>query len=642
MRSIEEIDADVAVALALQDTAALEALANELDGHEHALHEARIINLRATVCRFRGQYQESISLNMKALRIHEETGNIKRIAITLGNVSNAYDDYGDHVKSLEYKQRALDIMLQHGMMIDAARVYVTLGTTHREMGNNESALDSLNRGLTIYETAKDIVGIAGVATAAGNIANLFQSVGDQSTALEYYFRSLELYEEVGSIAECGRTTGNIGHVYADIGDAETAIEKMQFALDTARKLGDDRLQIHWLEAIGVVRWQQSQYKEAISCFHAALSLYEQLEHLQAPVNLLVNIVKATIDAGDVDEARRLLSTINADSIKVPHTRTFYLITRAELQMLDQDLEGAKLSLEEGRSIALRTTSKKNELQALKGLRDLALQQRDLDAYVRFNEEHQKLVKEMQTGDSGRRLALHEQKRALDVERHQRERERAILHSTLPQHIADRVVRGETVNDHYDNAAVIFLDIVGFTAISEIISSEHVVKLLDQFFTTLDNVCEHHNVMKIKTIGDSYMAVAFSEQPNSLVSEQPISSPAERAASAALDMLDAVSHIVVPTSSPLQVRIGLHSGPVTAGVIGTQRMQFDVWGDTVNVASRLEGTAAPGRIHISEAFAMALTPLDLDKGGAEAAGVTYRGEVEIKGKGVMSTYWLERT
>ena len=162
-----------------------------------------------------------------------------------------------------------------------------------------------------------------------------------------------------------------------------------------------------------------------------------------------------------------------------------------------------------------------------------------------------------------------------------------------------------------------------------------------------------------------MAVAFPAESSS--SEQ-------RAASAALDMLHAVSHILpdLPESlredlpEGLQVRIGMHSGAVTAGIIGTTRMQYDVWGDTVNVASRMETSGEPGKIHVSEAFATALNlrlqdqrlpelrqgDTDVIPSASEEQGmhspfpIPYslleRGALEIKGKGTMTTYWLERT
>jgi class 3 adenylate cyclase len=209
--------------------------------------------------------------------------------------------------------------------------------------------------------------------------------------------------------------------------------------------------------------------------------------------------------------------------------------------------------------------------------------------------------------------------------------------------------------------VIFLDIVGFTTLSEQLSSAEVVLLLESVFTALDNVCKKHDVVKIKTIGDSYMAVAFPQGSSS--SEQRAANTVPHSvrndnahvfssASAALDMLHAVSHIVSPTGSPVEVRLGVHCGAVTAGVIGKERLQYDVWGDTVNVASRMESSGEPGRIHVSKAFADALntsppSPLSSVRGGTSSrfpvpCSLRERGAIEIKGKGLMKTYWLEST
>jgi class 3 adenylate cyclase len=274
-----------------------------------------------------------------------------------------------------------------------------------------------------------------------------------------------------------------------------------------------------------------------------------------------------------------------------------------------------------------------------------LKQNDLAGYVEHNNECTRINEEVNGKETATKLAMQEKQREIDAERKEIDKQLAVLHSTLPKHIADRVARGEVVNDHFENASVIFLDIVGFTSISDRIPSGHVVHLLEQIFTTLDAVCEKHNVVKIKTIGDSYMAVSFESVVN--------------AATCALEMMSALDtlEITMPPSlgdaswtkdvGDIRVRIGIHCGPVTAGVIGTARMQYDVWGDTVNVASRMESSGEPGRIHVSEAFAAELDPglRRGDDGGpdthtSDSLSLLKRGEIAVKGKGSMTTYWLE--
>jgi class 3 adenylate cyclase len=257
------------------------------------------------------------------------------------------------------------------------------------------------------------------------------------------------------------------------------------------------------------------------------------------------------------------------------------------------------------------------------LRDLSQRTNDFATYIQFNDAYHQLKEQIAGADASVRVAMIRKEREIENMEQERARERAVLYSTLPKHIADRVIRGEQVSDHFEAVGVMFLDIVGFTTISSELSSSEVVRILDAVFETCDAICAANHVTKIKTIGDSYMAVAFVD------TETGRSVPATNLANAALDILDAVQH--------LDLRIGLHYGPVTAGVLGKDRLQYDVWGDTVNVASRMESTSEPGRIHVSEAFAAAL---DSERAN-EHLSLLPRGEMEIKGKGLMNTFWLAR-
>jgi class 3 adenylate cyclase len=173
-----------------------------------------------------------------------------------------------------------------------------------------------------------------------------------------------------------------------------------------------------------------------------------------------------------------------------------------------------------------------------------------------------------------------------------------------------------------------MDIVDFTQFAQKIEPVELVRFLNRIFTACDELCANHGMMKIKTIGDSYMAVAFDG--------------ADRAARVASEMLALTIEWPGTRSERVQFRIGIHVGPVVAGVVGSERLQYDVWGDTVNVASRLEGTSLPGRIHVSQEFVTGIR--ELGTGNVDLAPGTWhlahRGEIELKGKGTVSTYWLE--
>ncbi|MCO6466486.1 MAG: adenylate/guanylate cyclase domain-containing protein, partial [Bradyrhizobiaceae bacterium] len=219
------------------------------------------------------------------------------------------------------------------------------------------------------------------------------------------------------------------------------------------------------------------------------------------------------------------------------------------------------------------------------------------------------------------------------EREEREREKALLYGALPKHIADRMLRGEDVSgDEHPSVSVLFMDIAGFTSHSQTLHPREVTELLDRLFESIDKACTEYHVVKIKTIGDAYLAVAFPLSDDHDAMQGASTAHELRITQVATQVMQ--HGLSWPDGSPVQVRIGLHTGAVVAGVIGTQRLQYDVWGDTVNTASRMESTSEPGRIHASDVFAQALAQHD------SPYVCTPRGTIEVKGRGSMQTYWVE--
>lgn len=206
---------------------------------------------------------------------------------------------------------------------------------------------------------------------------------------------------------------------------------------------------------------------------------------------------------------------------------------------------------------------------------------------------------------------------------ERDRSEQLLLSILPTPIARRLEEGEElIADYFDSATVLFADIVGFTSLSSRLTPTKVVELLNQLFGEFDTIAEQHQVEKIKTIGDSYMAVGGVPLRQA--------HHAERVATMALDMMPAIEQLGRDMNLPLSARIGIHTGDVVAGVIGRRKFIYDLWGDTVNTASRMESQGVTGRIQVSDQVHAAIN---------EGFEFEPRGDIDVKGKGTMSTYFL---
>jgi class 3 adenylate cyclase len=207
---------------------------------------------------------------------------------------------------------------------------------------------------------------------------------------------------------------------------------------------------------------------------------------------------------------------------------------------------------------------------------------------------------------------------------ERDRSERLLLNVLPEEVATRLKHGqETIADSYSEVTVLFADIVDFTSLSARIEPQQLVSMLNRVFTIFDQLAEKYSLEKIKTIGDAYMLVSGlnGRQPN-----RP-----EAVAEMALDMQKALHTLSKITGIDLKVRIGMDTGPVVAGVIGTKKFIYDLWGDTVNTASRMESQGMAGRIQVTQRLYERL----LDKYQFEKRGV-----IQVKGKGEMNAYLLD--
>ena len=211
---------------------------------------------------------------------------------------------------------------------------------------------------------------------------------------------------------------------------------------------------------------------------------------------------------------------------------------------------------------------------------------------------------------------------LDDEKAESER---LLLNILPEPIAQRLkAEPGVIADRFDAVSVLFTDIVGFTPLSQTLSPEQMVEWLNDVYSAFDEMVQQHDVEKIRTIGDGYMVAAGVPYPRL--------DHASALTRLAIDMRDHFEGLPPVHGHKAEIRLGINSGPIVGGIIGTHKFQYDIWGDTVNTAARMESHGVPGRIHISSATH------DLVKNDFTCEP---RAPIDVKGKGRMETWFVER-
>ena len=208
-------------------------------------------------------------------------------------------------------------------------------------------------------------------------------------------------------------------------------------------------------------------------------------------------------------------------------------------------------------------------------------------------------------------------------RTEKDRSEQLLLNILPRKIVTRLNGGETIiADQLSDVTILFSDLVGFTKLSSRLSAADLVRLMNELFSEFDRLALRFGVEKIKTIGDAYMLVGGLPEPRA--------DHAHAVADMALSMIEVVERMNRELMTPLQMRIGIHSGDVVAGVIGKHKFAYDIWGDAVNIASRMESHSLPNTIQISETTHRHLNGY---------FRLEPNGSVDVKGKGPMETYFL---
>ncbi|TVR82522.1 MAG: tetratricopeptide repeat protein, partial [Chitinophagaceae bacterium] len=515
-----------------------------------------------------GDYHQALTYFQRALKINEELfqedgldESKGRIARVLNNIGNIYGTQGNYAQALNHFLRSLSINEELGNKRSIGLTLSNIGLIYNSQGDNLKALEYYQRSMKIYEGLEEDRLVALVLT---NISNINLENGENQEALQNFRRTLKIYEEIGDKSGIARSFEGIGVTYENKGDFTQAMNYYQRSLNMYEQIGA-RGNVAFVQTlIGDFYNIQKNYNIALEWCEKSLKIADEIGDIDIQVSANVCLYNAYKSLGVFDKALEFYEQmiILRDSIKnEDNTRE---LTQLSMQYEFDKREAATIAEQEKRdAIALQ------ELQ------------------------RQKLVRNGFMGGFAVVLLF---AGIVFTQRNRISREKArseeLLLNILPEETAQELkLKGHSDAQLIDHVTVLFTDFKGFTAMSEKVSPKELVKDLHLCFSAFDEVMEKYGIEKIKTIGDAYMAAGGLPTPNT--------THAKDVAKAALEMAQIVEKGKVKKLTEglpfFEVRIGIHTGPVVAGIVGIKKFQYDIWGDTVNVASRMESSGEVGKV-----------------------------------------------
>ncbi|MCB9044967.1 MAG: tetratricopeptide repeat protein [Chitinophagales bacterium] len=596
------------------------ALAKELKWEKGIADAYKIIGINYTL---KGDYSMALDHYTRAFKQYEAIGDDQGVATVGSNMSQVFDLQGNYPKALEYALDALSIIEKTKTDNSSlGNTLNTVGTIYSNLGNHLKALEYHLRSYKYYVDKDHKTGQANLAC---NIGIDYMGLGDNKKALEYYTIARKMAEETDDMSVYISTTINVSQLYADQKDYLAALTYVQSALQKSRAFGSKNHIVYCFGILGDIYLGMAIDGGTVS------------KSMMQPV---ADLPKADIPQG---RAALLAAAITClqERLALSLEMGDLISTKASYEVLSKayELKGDfKKSLEAHKQYLVfkdslfnkENTEKiaKREVQAEYEKKQIAdsIQNAEAQKLADVKLQRQRTMTYSGIGVAVLLLAfsvfIFRNNKKLGVEK---EKSETLLYNILPEEVAYELKeRGATTAQHYDNVTVLFTDFVNFTTAGERMGSQALVEELHNCFKAFDGIMEKYGIEKIKTIGDAYLAVCGLPTAD----EQH----AEKVVHAAKDILQfMLNRRTQLGDKTFEIRIGVHSGEVVAGIVGVKKFAYDIWGDTVNTAARMEQNSTAGHINISQ------TTYELVQ---DKFTCTYRGELEAKNKGKLKMYFVE--
>jgi len=537
-----------------------------------------------------GNYDSALVYFNKSIEIYEAIGDKKNISSAYQLVAWVYNNMGNYTEVLKYNYATLNIEEELGDEYTVAIALSNIAESHEKMGNYSEALKFYYKSISGLLNGRDTINAAHVYAGIGDI---YKTTENYKAAINAYEYTLKLGYKISDHTVLARAFHGNGDVYLLQNNFEGALDNYKKAFDEYKFFGNKQALASLYSQIGICYSKLNKPEEAKKCFDDALALSQELNSNVSFTNYYGGKHLYDSLTGNWEHAyknyRRYIvlrdSTFNKDNLKK--------MLSTQMQYENEKKEAAAKAEQEKKDI-LQRTIRNSITAALAG---------SLIFLIVVYRQRNKISKARKRSDE-------------------------LLLNILPEEVAEELkVKGEADAKQIDEVTVMFTDFKGFTSMSEKLTPKELVKDIHECFSAFDHIMEKYGMEKIKTIGDSYMAAGGLPTPNK--------THAEDAVKAALEIIQFIAEgkaRKIAAGLPyFEIRIGIHTGPVVAGIVGVKKFAYDIWGDTVNTASRMESSGEVGRINISG------STYELVK---DKFKCTNRGKIQAKGKGEIDMYFLE--
>lgn len=549
----------------------------------------------------KGEFSDVLTHWERSLALFEEINDESGISNLLSNIGAVWQTKGDDPKALDYFIRSAKIAEKIQDSTRLGTVYLNIGGVYsNEETTYDDAFESFNKSKDILS---DLGYDEGVGAVAINMADLYIKIGKPQDALPHLNEALEAYTRSGS--SLSYTYNLMGKAYKDLKKYGLSKEYHLKAIKVA-DLNDAKLEkTKALISLGDVLIEQKAYAEAIDNLEEGIKLTEITGVYRDKKDAYEGLAKAYSGMKDYKNAydyQKLFTTIT-DTIRndsydesISNIRFQYDLENKEreIKLLNVDNELKQTQNE-------RTTATTRMLYAIAALL-LAMVGGIFSRYRFIQKSNSRIAEERNKSEN-------------------------ILLNILPKETAEELKEhGSIKAKFFKEVTVLFTDFKQFSVVAEGIPAENLVQSLDYFFKKFDIITEKHHLEKIKTIGDAYMCAGGLPTENK--------THAENALAAAQEIMEFVKDTKDNPPKgiyPFEIRIGINTGPVVAGVVGTKKFQYDIWGNTVNIAARMESNSEPGRINVAENTYQHLK---------DKHHFTYRGVIEAKNEKLLKMYFAE--